>query len=359
MKDLTHWLALALAPGVGSILFKRLLEAFGSPREALRASFRELKQVDGIGPKVAAGIRRFDWEPRVEKELREAERAGVHLITWEDGAYPLLLKEIYDPPPLLYVSGSVLAQDGLAVAVVGSRNPTSYGQAAAERLARDLGRRGATVVSGLARGIDSCAHRGALSGGGRTIGVLGCGIDVVYPPENEELYAQVAAQGAVISEFPLGTPPESDHFPIRNRVISGLSRGVAVVEATLHSGSLITAHLALDQGREVYAVPGNVDSARSQGTNRLIKEGARLVSGADDILEDLRPSTREPLVQPPPPCLSEEENRVLSALSWEAVHIDQVIAKSGLPSPRVSALLLSLELNGHVRQFPGKRFARM
>ena len=359
MQDLYHWVALSLAPGVGSVLFKRLTGAFGSPEGVFKAPPTGLARVEGIGPKVVESLRRFDWKPRVEKELRSAEKIGARLVTWEDEEYPPNLKNIYDPPPLLYVLGSLLPQDQLAVAVVGSRNPTTYGRAAAERISVGLSGRGVTVVSGLARGVDSCAHRGALSAGGRTIGVLGCGVDITYPPESRELFRRVAAQGAVLSEFPLGTPPDSDHFPIRNRIISGLSLGVAVVEATLRSGSLITARFALDQGRDVYAVPGNVDSARSEGTNRLIKEGAKLVSRADDILEEIVPHQEVPPREPRRvPQLPEEEAKVFSVLGQEPIHIDQVIAQSALSSARVSAILLSLELAGHVQQFPGMRFGR-
>jgi len=359
-KDLYYWVALTLAPGVGSILFKRLLQVFSNPEGVFRASLKDLQQVEGLGAKVAAAIKRFDWKPLAEKEINLSEKKGIRLITWEDTDYPPNLKQIYDPPPLLYARGELSPKDQMAVAVVGSRNPTTYGQSAAERLAMGLGRKGVTVISGLARGVDSWAHRGALAAGGRTIGVLGCGLDVVYPPENLELYNRVAAQGAIISEFPLGTPPDSDHFPIRNRVISGLSLGVAVVEATLRSGSLITARLALDQGRDVYAVPGNVDSARSEGTNRLIKEGAKLVTRAEDILEEIlhlsQPIASAPL--PSPPKLAEDEARVFSVLGPEARHIDQLICQTGFSSAKVSAILLSLELAGHVKQLPGMKFVK-
>jgi len=359
VQDLYHWVALSLAPGVGSVLFKRLIQAFGSPERVFKTPPTKLARVEGIGPKVVESLKRFDWKPRVEKEFRSAQKIGARFVTWEDEEYPPNLKNIYDPPPLLYALGSLLPQDQMAVAVVGSRNPTTYGRAAAERISMGLSRRGITVVSGLARGVDSCAHQGALSAGGRTIGVLGCGIDIIYPPENRELFQRVAAQGAVLSEFPLTTPPDSDHFPIRNRIISGLSLGVAVVEATLRSGSLITARLALDQNRDVYAVPGNVDSARSEGTNRLIKEGAKLVTRADDILEEILPPQEPPPREAPPqPQLSEEETRVFSVLGREPVHIDEVIAQSTLSSARVSAILLALELAGHIRQFPGLRFGR-
>ena len=359
MQDLYHWVALSLAPGVGSVLFKRLTQTFGSPERVFKTPPTKLARVDGIGPKVVESLRKFDWKSRVEKELRSAEKIGARIVTWEDEEYPTNLKNIYDPPPLLYILGALLPQDQLAVAVVGSRYPTTYGRAAAERISMGLSRRGITVVSGLARGVDSCAHRGALSAGGRTIGVLGCGIDITYPPESRELFDGVAAQGAILSEFPLGTPPDSDHFPIRNRIISGLSLGVAVVEATLRSGSLITARFALDQNRDVYAVPGNVDSARSEGTNRLIKEGAKLVTRAEDILEEILPQQEAaPQEAPRQPQLSEEETRVFLVLSRDPIHIDEVIAKSTLTSARVSAILLSLELAGHIQQCPGMRFAK-
>jgi len=359
VQNLYYWVALSLAPGVGSILFKRLTKKFGSPEGVFKASSKELARVEGVGPKVVESLRKFHWKQRVEKELRGAEKIGARIITWEEEEYPFILKQIYDPPPLLYVLGCLSRQDQLAVAVVGSRHPTTYGQAAAERIAMGLVRGGVTVVSGLARGVDSYAHRGALTAGGRTIGVLGCGIDIIYPPENRELFDLVAMQGAILSEFPLGTPPDSDHFPIRNRVISGLCLGVAVVEATLRSGSLITARFALEQGRDVYAVPGNVDSARSAGTNRLIKEGAKLVTRAEDILEEILP-LQGPLTleAPAPPKLCEEEAKVFSVLNHEARHIDEVIARCAFPSAKVSAILLALELAGHVKQLPGKRFAK-
>ena len=357
-RDLYHWVALAMAPGVGSILFKRLTEAFGSPEGVFQASAKDLGRVEGIGPKVVSSLKRFSWEGQVAKELRGAEKIGARLVTWDDEDFPPRLKQIYDPPPILYVLGSLKPLDERAVAVVGSRYPTTYGQMFAERIAMGLSQQGITVVSGLARGIDSSAHRGALTAGGRTIGVLGCGIDITYPPENRKLFGEVAAQGAVVSEFPLGTPPDSDHFPIRNRLISGVSLGVVIVEATLRSGSLITARLALEQGREVFAVPGNADSARSAGTNRLIREGAKLVIRAEDILEEISLPLRAVKEAPPQPRLTEEEAKVFSTLGPRAAHIDQVIALCSLPSARVSAILLSLELAGHVKQLPGMRFIK-
>ena len=358
-KDLYHWVALSMAPGVGSVLFKRLVEAFGSPEGVFRAKTKDLERVEGIGLKVVGALRKFHWKDQVDKELQSAERVGARLVPWDDKEYPPVLKQIYDPPPLLYVLGALTPQDQKAVAVVGSRYPTTYGEMFAERMAMGLSQRGVTVVSGLARGVDSAAHRGALAAGGRTIGVLGCGIDLIYPPENKNLFTEVEAKGAVISEFPLGTPPEKDHFPIRNRVISGMSLGVVVVEATLRSGSLITARFALDQGRDVFAAPGNADSARSAGTNRLIREGAKLVTRAEDVLEEFPLlSLPEPQAQPPKPRLTEEEARVFAALGTQAMHIDQVAVQSAFPSARVSAILLSLELAGRIRQLPGMRFIK-
>ena len=359
MGDLYHWVALSMAPGVGCVLFKRLVEAFGSPEGALKASSKDLGRIEGIGPKVITSLRRYDWKSTAEKELRSLEKIGGRILTWEDDEYPPNLKEIYDPPPVLYLLGMFAPRDHRGVAVVGSRNPTTYGKIAAEKIAFGLGKLGITVVSGLARGVDSGAHQGALASGGRTIGVLGCGIDLVYPPENGDLFKRVAGQGAVISEFPLKTPPDSDHFPIRNRLISGISLGVVVVEATLRSGSLITARFALEQGREVYALPGNVDSARSEGTNRLIKQGAKLVMKAEDIVEEILPHLRRaPPPEPPQLKLSPEEDRLLSVLEREALHIDAIALRSGWPISKVSAVLLSLELAGHVKQLPGMRFLK-
>lgn len=360
-KDLYYKLALSLTPGVGSIIYKRLVESFGTAELVFRASLHELQRIEGVGPKIAEDIKKFTWRSTVENELRLAEKLGVRIISWDNPEYPINLRTIYDPPPILYILGKLSSQDQKAIAVVGSRNPTTYGKATAERIARGLSRAGITVISGLARGIDSCAHRGALSAGGRTIGVLGCGLNVIYPPENKELYQQVAAHGAVISEFPFGTPPDKDHFPIRNRVISGLALGVAVVEATLRSGSLITARFGLEQGREVFAVPGNVDSPRSEGTNSLIKEGAKLVLRAEDIIEEILPLTKNsiPPEKPPEPDLTPEEKKVYSVLASQPLHIDQVSRQTGLASSKALALLLSLELTGLVKQLPGMNFMKV
>ncbi len=358
-KKLFYWLALSMAPGVGCVLFKRLTDGFGSPEEVFHATSKDLERIEGVGATVVAALRKFGWKGTVERELEKAEKLGVRLVTWDDAEYPSRLRDIYDPPPLLYIRGSLQEDDSHSVAVVGSRYPTIYGLMQAERIARGLGRRGITVVSGLARGIDSAAHRGAILSGGRTVAVLGCGIDIIYPPENQDLFEEVAAHGAVLSEFPFGTPPESDHFPIRNRVISGISLGVAVVEATLRSGSLITARFALEQGREVFAVPGNADSARSAGTNGLIRDGAKMVTQVEDILEEFHDLCQFPIRDIPPGAnLSEEEIRILSIIGSRSKHIDEVIAQSALSSARVSSGLLSLELGGYIKQLPGMRFIK-
>lgn len=290
--------------------------------------------------------------------MERLAQAKVKYVTLLDADYPENLKTIFDPPPVLYYRGELKAEDALAVAIVGSRRATPYGRESATRLARELARAGVTVVSGLARGIDSCAHRGALAGGGRTLAVLGSGLDVIYPPENARLYAEIAENGAVISEFPLGTAPEPGHFPRRNRVISGLSRAVVVVEAARTSGSLITADCALEQGREVLAVPGPITSPMSWGTNNLIKQGAKLLQEVTDVLSTLglpSPGVEEAAK----PDLTTQEEKVYSFFSERALHIDELVHLSGLTVQEVTAILMMLELKGLVRQLPGKMFCRL
>ncbi|WP_298432696.1 DNA-processing protein DprA [Geobacter sp.] len=355
--DYYHWFALRSVPLVGNVLFRRLLERFGSPEAALRASDAELRSVAGVSEAVVASLRGHDPRPFADAESLALRRSGgVRIITLLDEEYPPLLREIADPPPYLYVKGT-LAGIGRAVAVVGSRRASAYGRGVTERLAEDLARHGVTVVSGMARGVDTAAHAGALKGKGRTVAVLGCGVDVVYPPENRPLFRDVAEGGALVSEFPLGTEPLSANFPRRNRIISGISHGVLVVEAAERSGSLITARTALDQGRDVYAVPGNITSGGSRGTNQLIRQGAKLVETVDDILEEL-PGGSAPRRFPAPavPQLPPEEAAVFSLLGAEPLHIDQIVAKSALTVGELSAMLLRLELKGAVTQLPGKYF---
>jgi DNA processing protein len=357
--DTFDWFALRAVPQVGNMTFRRLLAYFGSPRRALQATSAELAQVPGISRAVCTAIQGADPGKEAERQCRLLAKSGAMLVTLSDPAYPPLLKELADAPPFLFVKGA-LHPDAQAIALVGSRQASPYGAATAGRLAGELASAGISVVSGLARGIDAAAHRGALANGGHTVGVLGCGIDVVYPAENRQLYAEMSERGAIISEFPPGTRPAAEHFPRRNRIISGLCRAVVVVEAAERSGSLITAHYALEQGRDVYAVPGNVTQAGSKGTNWLIKQGAKLVETVADILEDglrsdLPCSARE--VQPPAPVLSATEAAVTAQLAEAPCHIDELLIRCGLTPGELSAMLLRLELRGVVQQLPGKLFA--
>jgi DNA processing protein len=304
----------------------------------------------------------------------------VSIITCRDSIYPHNLLNIYDFPPFLYVKGT-LREDDICIAVVGSRMASTYGRFSTERLCRELVMKGITVVSGLARGIDTAAHQGSLAAKGRTIAVLGCGLDIVYPPENKALFEKIPQQGAIVTEFPFGTPPLATNFPARNRIISGLALGVVVVEASYRSGSLITARVALEQGREVFAVPGSIDADGSKGTNKLIKEGAKLIEGADDILEEILPQIRRKLAPPPPTkvdkptvsadapvgekpsaprqqTLTNEEGKLLKHLSAGPINVDQLIALTGGKAGEILNTLLLLELKGFIRQLPGKQFVR-
>jgi DNA processing protein len=357
------WMALHLVPGVGSVLFKRLLDRFGEPEAVFEAPESALEAVDGVGGKVAGEIRKGPDGGRVERDWEALTRVGGKVVTLADESYPRRLREIYDPPPVLYLRGDLSPGDDLAVAIVGSRKTSPYGRAVTERISRDLAARSVTVVSGMARGIDSVAHSGALTAGGRTIAVLGCGVDVVYPPENRKLFCQIVEHGAVISEFPMGASPEAAHFPRRNRMISGLAIGIVVVEARAKSGSLITAACALEQGRDVFAVPGNIGDESSRGTNQLIKQGAKLVETSEDILSEILPQwaggkSAGPEEGPVGPLPEGEEHQLFSLLGSGPRHIDSLIRESGLDPGKVSSLLLALELKGLVAQWPGKGFSR-
>lgn len=352
-----YWFALRSIPLVGNVTFRRLLEHFRTPERVLHASAAELSAVRGVSAAVAASIGSHDYREFAERECREVERKRVRVVDCLSPDYPQALLEIPDPPPFLYVRGELGSIDP-AVAMVGARHASSYGILTTDRLARDLAGHGVTVVSGMARGVDTAAHRGALAAGGRTIGVLGCGVDVAYPAENRKLFAEMAEKGALCSEFPMGTIPLAENFPRRNRIISGICQGVLVVEAAENSGSLITARCALDQGRDVFAVPGNVNFKTSRGTNRLIKEGAKLVEGVEDILEEL--PRRGPTGQVPPPpsvSLTPGEALVSTLLADGPLHIDDITVRSGLPTGEVAAILLRMELKGAVVQLPGKNFA--
>jgi DNA processing protein len=359
------WMALSRIAGIGPVLYRRLLERFQSPERVLRAGLSALRSVEGLGEITARAILGFKNREAILREIEGLDRLGIRLVTLTDPEYPPLLSRIYDPPPLLYCRGTGFAPRRPAVALVGSRNGSFYGVKATERLAFSLAQQGVTVVSGLARGIDTAAHGGALMAGGHTIAVLGSALDVVYPPENQGLYDRIAEIGLVCSEFPLGTLPERQNFPIRNRIISGLSLGVVIVEATQRSGSLITARLALEQGREVFAVPGSIDSFKSSGTHGLIKQGAKLVEHARDILEEISGPAFSPESEKTPESTPQPETRLTAEQRplWEMmgagpVHVDQLARETGQPVGLLLSRLLDMELQGLVKQLPGKYFER-
>jgi DNA processing protein len=365
------WLALALTPGLGARMAGKLLTHFGSPDAIFNASLTALEG-ERLPAAVAQAIHTRRPLSDAAKELAQAQAVGCRLLTWDEPEYPSRLREIYDPPPLLYVLGNAELLNRHVLAIVGARRPTPYGNQMAERLAKDLAARGLVIASGLARGIDASAHRGALSSGsGTTIGVLGCGIDVVYPKENKKIFEEIEKRGAIITEFPMGTFPAPQNFPIRNRIISGMALGVVVVEGAQYSGSLITARLAMEFGREVYGVPGNATQPSSFGPNQLIKQGAKLVTSWEDVVEELPTPVRAELV--PVETASAEERTLLveEALGPmerpiyelltpdEARHVDEIVEKSGLTSSEVLAALFDLELRGVVRQLPGKQFLKV
>ena len=361
-EKLLPWFVLRAVPGVGNLLFKRLLDRFGAAEAVLAATFEELAAVDGISGRVARAISAANPGDAVRRELDRLVASPYRVLVLADPAYPSALREIPDPPPFFYLHGD-LSPTEPAVALVGSRNASGDGLRTARNLAAELARNGVTVVSGMARGIDTAAHRGALEAGGRTVAVLGSGFEKLYPPENRALFERIAESGAAISEFALQAGPEAHHFPIRNRVISGLTLGTVVVEAPRRSGALITARLAAEQGREVFAVPGRIHSGRSAGAHGLIKDGARLVESAADILEELAPQWTPRASAPaedrePPPDLPPDGARLFSALGGEPIHIDELVRELGIDPARLSGLLLDLELRGLAIQLPGKRFAR-
>ncbi|MBN8248109.1 MAG: DNA-processing protein DprA [Verrucomicrobia bacterium] len=362
-------IALNLVDHVGPVRLRQLMACLGpDPAAILRARREELMAVPGIGEDTADAI--ASWERTVDlgNELRRIEASGVRIVIAEDDEYPPLLRQIYDPPMVLYVKGSLLPKDRNGVALVGSRLTTPYGQDVARKLAYQLAFTGVTVVSGGARGIDTAAHQGALSAGGRTIAVLGTGINRVFPPENAALYERITAHGAVMTQFPFNRPADKQSFPIRNRIVAGMTQGTVVVEANLSSGALITANFATEYGRQVFAVPGRIDSPRSKGCHDLIKQGAKLCEGAEDILSEFEylfpPSNKPPSAASsgtlPGIELSETETRVLDALDPGAERSpDEVIRTTGLAASVVSVALLSLELKRLVRQLPGRIYARV
>jgi DNA processing protein len=365
------WLALALTPGLGARMAGKLLREFPSPEAIFSASLTTLEALR-LPAAVAQAIHSRQPLSRAAKELAQAQAANCQLLTWDEPQYPQLLREIYDPPPLLYVKGNAELLNRHIISIVGTRRPTPYGNQMAERLGRDLAERGLVIASGLARGIDACAHKGALgSSRGATVGVLGCGIDVIYPKENRKIFAEMESRGAIITEFPFGAFPAPQNFPIRNRLIAGMARGVIVVEGAQYSGSLITARLAMECGREVFAVPGNATQPASFGPNQLIKQGAKLVTSWEDVIEELPTPIRAELVpvetadSAQRASLAEEglgpaEKALYAMLEVDRTrHVDELVENSGLSSSEVLATLFDLEMKGLVQQLPGKQFLKI
>ncbi len=361
MAALRPWFALKSVPGVGNLLFRRLIERFGSPEAVLTADDSALLMVQGVTSRLVAAMRRHRATDTIERELEAVQQKGYTIVTQTDQRYPPLLRQIPDPPPFLYVYGT-LPVTGLNIAVVGSRNATDYGISTTRQLCMDLVRQQVNIVSGMARGVDTAAHSGAIAAGGSTVSVLGTGLDRIYPRENQRLFHKIAEKGAVVSEFSLDTGPDAHHFPARNRIISGLCHGTVVVEATGRSGSLITARLAAEQNREVFAVPGNIHSFKSVGTHTLIKQGAKLVVHAGDILDEFQhihaqdQGSLKPREAPTPP-LTDEEAMVIDCLEADPVHIDELCRRLAIAPGRLSGVLLQLEIKGLVSQSPGKRFS--
>lgn len=362
MTQLEALVSLNMVGEIGSIRLGKLLEFFGKPENILKAPAEKLIAVSGIGGQIAQQITSFKKED-LDKELALAKKLGLKIITPDDANYPQNLKNIYDPPIVLYIKGELKQEDKYAMAIVGSRRASFYGLNSAEKFAYELSEKGFTIISGMARGVDTYAHRGALKQGGRTIAVMGSGFNHIYPSENKGLAEKIAKNGAVISEFPIETKPLPQNFPQRNRVISGLSLGVLVVEAARNSGALITADFGLEQGRDVFALPGKVDSQTSFGTNGLIKQGAKLVSCVEDILEEFNlpeEQAKKDKVEKTDKsdALDGEEGRIYDLISSQSVHLDELLEKTNLDIPQISDILLKLQLRRLIKQLPGKQFVR-
>ena len=363
-------IALNLVPNLGPVRLRKLLDQFESPERVLSARAGQLEQVPGIGPEVATAVAQWESSVDLQGELAKIRAFDASVLTPWDALYPHSLREIHNPPVVLYVWGEILERDHRAVSVVGSRKSSYYGVECAKKLSYQLAYAGLTVVSGLARGIDTAAHQGALAAKGRTLAVLGSGLNQLYPPENFSLAEKIAAQGAVLSEYPMDTPPAVPNFPYRNRIVAGWGSGILVVEAGLKSGALITANQAIDQGRLVYAVPGPIDRPTSAGTNRLIQQGAKLVTSASDVLEDLnalfpsaapgsrRPTPSVPGDTPPPPAptVTPDEAQILSALVRGPRHLDELSEACDKPGHLLSAILLGLEMRTLVEALPGTQY---
>ena len=361
MSEIFHTLRLLPVTGLGNQRIHLLIRRFGSARAVFDAGRNVLAQVRFIDEAILADLKQDTHRSFAEKQLADAEKQNVSIIPIWDSSYPELLKKIHDPPVLLFVRGSGSFDQQRSIAVVGMRTPSSYGRRMAGQMAADLANQHIQVVSGMARGIDTCAHRGALRGGGTTIAVLGSGVDVIYPPQNTDLAEQILDRGLIVSEFPLHEEPIPSNFPRRNRIISGLSLGTLVIEAGKKSGALITAYLALEQGREVFALPGQVGWNTNRGTHRLIKEGAKLVEGIDDILDEIPGLTRksqDSQLSMEFTDFTETEKRIWNHLTHEPRHVDQITSELGLTTSETLSILLSLELKNAVRQMSGMMFMR-
>ena len=362
MTHLEACVALNMIPQMGPVRLRRLLDAFGSAEKILLARPDQLAAVNGITRPLSENIARWQDHADPAAELKKAADLGAHIITAQDDEYPPALREIHDPPMVLYVRGEITERDRHAVAVVGSRKASHYATECAKKLSFQMAYAGLTVISGLARGIDTAAHQGALAAKGRTLAVIGAGLGELYPPENAQLADRIASSGAVLSEFPIDTKPDRQTFPIRNRIVTGCSFGVLVVEAGANSGALISANMAAEQGRTLYAVPGRIDSPAALGSNRLLQQGAKLVITVDDILDDLPMIFKE---QPELPAaapvaeLTPDQQKILDALGSDETALDSVIATSGLTAAAVSSTLLALEMRRLVKQLPGKRFVKL
>lgn len=358
-ESLRHWLRLTLVPGIGGETQRKLLQAFGLPEVVFTASRHELRDV--VGDRLTSTLLETDNTDLVQAACEWSEGDNQYIVTLADSEYPQALLEIADPPTLIYVRGRLELLNRPALAMVGSRNPTPQGVQNAERFASAFADAGLVIASGLALGIDAAAHRGALAAGGNTVAFIGTGIDRIYPARNRELALEIGAKGAIVSEFPIGTPVTAFNFPKRNRLISGLSRGVLVVEAAIESGSLITARLAGEQGREVFAIPGSIHSPQARGCHALIKQGAKLVETAQDVLEEL---CWGHVAQSPEPTeeaadVSTGQRDLLAIMGFDPCGLDDLVSRSGLTADALSVMLLHLELDGHVASLPGSRYQRL
>jgi DNA processing protein len=362
--NIREMLALSGVPEIGPTRFRNLVAFFGSPENVFKASIQELQKVDGISEKIAQNIKCFEKYKFANTQLKILEKTKSKIITYWEENYPENLKNIYDPPIFIFVKGDIIPQDKFAISIVGARKPSTYGKIYASKLSEELAEKGFTIISGMAHGIDSIAHKGALKAKGRTIAVLGSGLDVIYPKENKELYQKITENGAVISEFFFRTNPDPGNFPRRNRIISGLGLGVVVVEAGAKSGALITAKLALEQNREVFAVPGNLESPKSAGTNALIKEsGAKLIQSVDDILSEIKPQIegfkKKEMIAKEVINISEDERKIFDILSEIPTYIDKIAENACVSTQFALSVLLALELKGLVKQLQGKQFIRL